>query len=454
MKGYNRSWSRLILTLSLFVILITGCAKKTTATIITSQETTTSQEVTVGKGTITISITTSAIVDYADYENMSFGAGGNINEVNAKIGDLVKKDKKLATIIPSSWSPQIEDLAQSVQALQNNFITAQNNLADLQKQIVTAQSTLNQGQVDLQNAQNTFDNISAPIKTAQDAVNAAQADLDAAQTNLQKAQVQGDSGSASFLVTYMNQLRVVLAQRQLNLKQVQDRNAAALNDAQLNVIQKQNALIVDQNALDDANTAAANAQLAVTKAWTPLNEVQTNLDDLKTAAIQISAPFDGVITGLNINVSDTIKSGNTAIIIAETNNLVAKMVVAETDIDKVKIGMLASIYSSALPNVKLSATVNAIQLSGKNYDVTATLSPGSIHLQQGLPLTVNLIIQQKEDVLTVPNIAIEVINGKSYVQVKNGSGNIDEREVTIGLKDNQNTEIASGLTEGDVIVLH
>jgi uncharacterized protein YlzI (FlbEa/FlbD family) len=116
--------------------------------------------------------------------------------------------------------------------------------------------------------------------------------------------------------------------------------------------------------------------------------------------------------------------------------------------------MLASIYSSALPNVKLSATVNAIQLSGKNYDVTATLSPGSIHLQQGLPLTVNLIIQQKEDVLTVPNIAIEVINGKSYVQVKNGSGNIDEREVTIGLKDNQNTEIASGLTEGDVIVLH
>jgi multidrug efflux pump subunit AcrA (membrane-fusion protein) len=124
-KGYNRSWSRLILTLSLFVILITGCAKKTTATIITSQETTTSQEVTVGKGTITISITTSAIVDYADYENMSFGAGGNINEVNAKIGDLVKKDKKLATIIPSSWSPQIEDLAQSVQALQIPLITYQ-----------------------------------------------------------------------------------------------------------------------------------------------------------------------------------------------------------------------------------------------------------------------------------------------------------------------------------------
>lgn len=420
MNCYNRSWPCLILTLSLFGILITGCAKKTAATIITSQETTTSQEVTVGKGTIIVSITTSATVDYADYEDMSFGAGGKINEVNVKIGDLVKKDKKLATIIPSSWSPQIEDLTQAVQALQNNFITAQNNLADLQKQIVTAKSTVNQGQVDLQNAQNTFDNISAPIKTAQDAVNAAQADLDAAQNNLQKAQVQGDNGSVSFLFTYINQLRAKLFQTQLNLKQVQDSNAAALNDAQLNVIQKQNALIVDQKALDDANTAAANAQLAVTNAWMPLNEAQTNLDNIKAAAIQISAPFDGVITGLNINVSDTIKSGNTAIIIAETNNFVAKMVVAETDIDKVKIGMLASIYSSALPNVKLSATVNAIQLNGKNYDVTATLSPGSIQLQQGLPLTVNLIILQKENVLTIPNAAIEVKNGKSYVQVVSG----------------------------------
>jgi macrolide-specific efflux system membrane fusion protein len=74
-------------------------------------------------------------------------------------------------------------------------------------------------------------------------------------------------------------------------------------------------------------------------------------------------------------------------------------------------------------------------------------------LRQGMSLTVNLIEQQKLNVITVPNTAIKTISGKTYVQVKTSTGTPEQREVTIGLKDYSNTEIVSGLTVGEVILI-
>jgi macrolide-specific efflux system membrane fusion protein len=74
-------------------------------------------------------------------------------------------------------------------------------------------------------------------------------------------------------------------------------------------------------------------------------------------------------------------------------------------------------------------------------------------LRQGMSLTVNLIEQQKLNVITVPNTAIKTISGKTYVQVKTSTATPEQREVTIGLKDYSNTEIVSGLTVGEVILI-
>ena len=70
-------------------------------------------------------------------------------------------------------------------------------------------------------------------------------------------------------------------------------------------------------------------------------------------------------------------------------------------------------------------------------------------LKQGMSLTVNLIEQQAQNVIVVPNQAIKTVSGKSYVQVKTSSGTPAQQQVTIGLKDVQNTQIISGLNVGD-----
>jgi hypothetical protein len=63
-----------------------------------------------------------------------------------------------------------------------------------------------------------------------------------------------------------------------------------------------------------------------------------------------------------------------------------------------------------------------------------------------------LIEQQKQDVLVVPNQAVKTQGTTSTVLVKTSIGT-ETRQVTIGLKDYQNTEIVSGLSQGDVVLI-
>ena len=55
--------------------------------------------------------------------------------------------------------------------------------------------------------------------------------------------------------------------------------------------------------------------------------------------------------------------------------------------------------------------------------------------------------------LLVPNAAVTTTGGKSYVNVEDPSGKVTQTEVQIGLNDWQNTEITSGLNEGEKVVV-
>ena len=92
----------LVAVLSMVGVLAAGCAAKTTT------PTTTTTEVTASKGNVTVSITSTGTMDYADYENLSFGADGTVGAVNVKVGDIVKKGQVLATFDTDAWNTQLK----------------------------------------------------------------------------------------------------------------------------------------------------------------------------------------------------------------------------------------------------------------------------------------------------------------------------------------------------------
>ncbi|MBL7165214.1 MAG: efflux RND transporter periplasmic adaptor subunit [Dehalococcoidales bacterium] len=86
----------------------------------------------------------------------------------------------------------------------------------------------------------------------------------------------------------------------------------------------------------------------------------------------------------------------------------------------------------------------------------AGLLPGvsleDIHLREGLSVTVSIIIQQRRNVLLVPNQAIKLQDGATYVEVIQ-DGEIHQRSVVTGLSDWQYTEIVQGINEGEQVVV-
>jgi membrane fusion protein, macrolide-specific efflux system len=77
----------------------------------------------------------------------------------------------------------------------------------------------------------------------------------------------------------------------------------------------------------------------------------------------------------------------------------------------------------------------------------------NFQLKQGLTGTVELVVSQKNNVLLVPNTAITKAGTQRTVQVVKTDGTLEKRTVEIGLADWQNTEITSGLSEGEKIVV-
>ena len=83
---------------------------------------------------------------------------------------------------------------------------------------------------------------------------------------------------------------------------------------------------------------------------------------------------------------------------------------------------------------------------------SSSMLPEGFELKEGLTVTVTIVVEQKQDILRVPNSAISNRGGTTTVQVIK-DGVTEQRDITTGITDYQYTEVTSGLTEGEQIVI-
>jgi macrolide-specific efflux system membrane fusion protein len=189
----------------------------------------------------------------------------------------------------------------------------------------------------------------------------------------------------------------------------------------------------------------------------------------------VSAPIDGTVsnfslgvgsnvtaTGTTYNNSNTSNSasastGTQVLVLGNFSELSIKAPINEVDISKVKNGQKATVTLDAYPDQTFVGKVTSVDAIGSNSSGVVTFNayislvapPSSIH--PGMSSTAVIQITRRDDVLTVPTAAIQTSSGSSTVRVlKNGQ--IQEVQVETGISSDANTEIVSGLLEGDIVV--
>ena len=177
--------------------------------------------------------------------------------------------------------------------------------------------------------------------------------------------------------------------------------------------------------------------------------------------VPVVAPITGTIILRSIEPGQSFAT--TDAILAMSDRLTVQAQVDETDIAQIQKAQPATIVLDAYPNEKIEGHVEKIAYEATttnnvtNYNVIVVPSKTPDFMRSGMTANVTFEIRKKENVITIPTEAIKSRDGQSTVTVPNPSGSAKDAPVTkpvqIGLSDGKRTEITSGLSPGDSVLI-
>jgi HlyD family secretion protein len=440
---------------------------------------------------------------------IAWQTSGKVGSVMVKMGDQVKVDEDLASLDPNTISQNI------IQA-QTDLINAEKALDDLYKpqplQIAQAESNLDDAKTALDTLLNPSE---LALTQAQQAVLDAQSAVDDAQKavdglyNGRGDQQSIESARAAYLLAQdkVDHLQDIYdhthgepdtdANKALALsnlaaaKKERDRALAALNwylgsPTESEIAEKESALALAQAQLADAQDALeklqAPSEVDIQLAQARVDDAQKTLDDLKSgptaddvtvaqnritlahAALNqanLTAPFTGTITAVNVMPGDMVNPGQTAFRIDDLSKLFVDLQVSEIDMPSIQVGQAVSITFDALPNQEYSGLVTGLGLVGSLdqgsvfFPVTVQLTNADEAVKSGMTAVANIVVSEVDNVLKVPNRAIQTSDGQRFVYILGADDTIQKVTVTVGLASDTMSEVSSDqLKEGDKILVN
>lgn len=279
----------------------------------------------------------------------------------------------------------------------------------------------------------------------------AEKNLESAQATLEQLQAGPDDnqiGSANANVAVAGAQRDA-AQAQLDLLLVPSSDAQ-LASARAQLAQAEANLAALRKGASVERVAVARAQ--VEQAEISLEETQDSL-----ANATLVAPFDGVVTAVYVQVGE-FASGS-VIQLVDTESMEVVLDVDEVDIGGIFVGQQAVITLETWPDDRLDAEVvsmapQATAAEVVTYQVHLSIEATELPLRSGMTANAELVTARREGVLLVPNRAITADRSNGTYSVNRLQGDsVEKIQVSLGLRDNNYTEIRSGLNDGDRVII-
>ena len=169
-------------------------------------------------------------------------------------------------------------------------------------------------------------------------------------------------------------------------------------------------------------------------------------------ATPLVAPLDGLIISRSLVPGQVVQSTETVFIMSD--RLIAQADLDESDLGKIKVDQQAEVTLDGFPKEKLSGKVYKIAYDSvtvnnvTTYKVDVEFEKVPEFLRSGMTANVKFVIDQKENVLLIPE---ETVQNQNTVLVTDGKTQTP-RSVKLGASDGQNVEVLAGLSEGESIV--
>lgn len=337
---------------------------------------------------------------------------GIIDSVNAQIGDEVKQDDVLASLLKSS-------LNQSVILAEADLIAAQKDLENLltsNTALLEAEQAVDDAEEAYQKAYNWRVELNGKIDIKEY--------IKDQYGNIRLKEYKG----------YASEETIEQADRDLALAE------SRLNDAR----REYERLLKGE---DSAEVAAAKARVEAAQAT--LNQAY------------LIAPFDGTVTQTQLIAGDQVNAGDVGFRIDDLSRLLVDVQVSEVDINNVEVGQTAELTFDAILNQTYHGKVVQVGQSGEtvqgvvSFTVTVELSDADELVKPGMTTAVNIIVEEVQDVLLIPNRAVRLVDDQRVIYILDENNQPLQIKVQLGASSDSFSVLASGdIKEGDLIILN
>jgi HlyD family secretion protein len=258
----------------------------------------------------------------------------------------------------------------------------------------------------------------------------------------------------------------------LDLKTAPVRSKLQTETFRLNLQQAQmeyDALRAETKYMDQSEQAQIRvAELDVRDAEIGLTRARANLDRM-----QIRSPFAGIVVVQDlirggersrIRVGDQLRPGQPFLMVADPRSMIVTAYVNQVDAEKLRVGAHARVGFEAFPGLTLPARIYSVSPLARSVGRRGTYVaevPVYLRLQRldprlipSLTVHADVILDQAQNQTIIPRAAVlrDEQDGSPYALVKSGD-NWQKRDIELGLSNNTEVAVTSGLSEGDVVSL-
>jgi len=298
--------------------------------------------------------------------------------------------------------------------------------------------------------------LEASVRAAQANYQAAQAAHDSALATLERNKVDAEGPDVPFLKLNMERAQQMFKDGVMSKSLVED--------AEKNYQMALNKQVSAQRnlAVSRAEIAKAEAQVAQAKA-----ALENAEEDLRNSTIV--SPIDGLVLSRDVNVGDAVSSilvlGSQATLIMTLGDISEVYVqgkVDEADIGKVYLNQAARIVVESFKDKKFTGKVTKISPMGKEkdnvttFEVRVSISNPTLELKANMSANAEILLEEKKNVLMVPEASLIYDKDRNATvelpepKAENGRKKVP---VKLGISNGVKTEIISGLTEKQQVVL-
>jgi len=446
------------------------------------------------KDDLLVSISGNGNVTLVNERSLAFSIGGTVEEINVEEGDRVSTGQVLATLNKDDLEMSVAQAEAAYE--QAKVAKSQAELALSQAELSHSQAELNlkqlgvtesQAEAALELAQWDLDRME-DVQEIKDKIEEAEWELKFAEMMLTEARKAQDTDAINYwrgviagsppwnlpaakskiteLQADLAELRtkseyVTLQENELSIKVLQvDAAKQTLEQAKRSRQAATQAIKHAAQNVEYAKVSIDYTEKAIGLAEHSLEHAKKQLD--KTV---MTAPISGIAISVNVKEGDTIPAATFStqpiIHIIDTTNLELVVEVDEIDVPKIRLGQKAVISFDALPDALYDGELTDISYTPTVeagvilYEVKVGFkAPADSGVKIGMSVTADIVLDERNDVLLVPNRAVtEDKEGNTIVMVVLEDDKTEERPVTVGVSDDFNTEITSGLQAGEKVLI-